>query len=254
MSYLLETKSEFEALLRLWDLIITNGVSNGNYIEVLNCLLSIEYDSASLQRFIDFKDSYLQTVGEAGASGWNRATRVYTNPKDRPTKPSYLKRLIDYPDRPRKWEASEQGVNQKENIIAEMAEKPGYSNLSFVFLRPADLIDKFRPGYVPCPIAGDFKFRDGRLNLSVMFRTCDAFLVGYADIVYLRTLQKEILSKAKDRTKRDALRQGTLGNLNLFFSRVYIPKSITQKDKESKKSRRLKVLPILNHLRDEMNI
>jgi len=109
---------------------------------------------------------------------WNRATRVYTTCTDRPTRPSYLKRLLAFPDRPRNRASGADGLNQIEKISMEFAKKPGFSNLSFIILRPADLHDQFRPGYVPCAIAGDFKFRDGRIDFNVMFHTSDALALG----------------------------------------------------------------------------
>jgi len=192
MSYLITAENDLDGLRKLLQLILGEGQSNGNYLEILSCLLTLRYDPAGLARFRAFRGRFLQIAGQPGEDGWSRATRVYTTVKDLPTKPSYLKRLLEYPDRPRKAKESALYINQEGTIINELAKKPGFSNLSFVFLRPADLVDKARPGYVPCPIAGDFKFRDGKLHLNVMFRTGDAFAVGYADIFYLRNLQERV--------------------------------------------------------------
>jgi len=217
MSYLIEAKNDIEGLRKLLRLIIDRGEKNGNYLEILNCLLTISYDKVGLEKFRNFKDGFLRVAGKYGGDGWNRATRVYTTTKDKPTKPSYLKRLVEYPDSPRKCKDSIFSINQIDTIINELAKKPGISILSFVFLRPADLIDKFRPGYVPCPIAGDFKFRDGKLHLSVMFRTSDAFGVGYADIIYLRNIQEHVLAEAQSKSTNEQLRCGCLGDLNLYL-------------------------------------
>jgi thymidylate synthase len=224
MGYLLEGNNEMCGLHHLLQLILEKGSLRGNYLEVLNCLLTIGFDPEAWEDFLNFEEEYLQISGEIGRIGWNKASRVYTSTKDRPSKPSYRKRLISYPDKARRSENDSTGLNQIEKISFELSKKPGFSNLSFVFLRPADLHDQFRPGYVPCPIAGDFKFRDGRLNLSVMFRTIDAFGVGYADIYYLRHLQKEIFDKARLLTERKDLLEGNIGDLNLYFSRAYIEK------------------------------
>lgn len=80
-----------------------------------------------------------------------------------------------------------------------------------------------RPGYVPCPISGDFKFREGKLQLNIFFRSHDALNFGYADIYYFRKLQIEVLSKAKKITKSKVLQNGNIGTLNFHFSRAYIP-------------------------------
>ncbi|HKH38299.1 MAG TPA: hypothetical protein VKA82_14150 [Rubrobacter sp.] len=233
-------------------LISEEGKPNGNYLEILNCLLSIEYHPADWQHFCDFRQDFLRVGGGVAEKGWSRASRVYTVPKDSPTKPSYLKRLIDYPDRPRKAVADQGGLDQLAKIAIELAKKPGYSNLSFVFLRPADLHDQFRPGYVPCPIAGDFKFRDGKLQLSVMFRTNDAFAVGYADLYYMRQIQLDVLKEAQRLTESDTLQYGKPGNLNMFFARTYIEKSKVIKMADGQK--RVQVRPLVEKLIQELEI
>lgn len=338
MSYFLVANNELDALHDLLQLIMQKGKTNGNCLEVLNCLLSIHYNLNSWKDFCNFKDEYLRIGGEAARVGWNRASRVYTNRIDRMTKPSYLKRLEEYPDSPRKnskifyvfswdevpgrdnekileflrvnfniiWskkskiEKIENGrvikisnkdkfilleindkntevnlkidedrsiklipkmenktlniyskffnLNQIEKISAELAKKPGFSNLSFVIFRPADLYDQFRPGYVPCPIAGDFKFRDGQLNLSVMFRTNDAFGVGYADIFYLRNLQIKTLRLAQERSTNKKLKDGRIGDLNIYFCRTFIEKSRSSRGIDSTSSERIRIIPIVDKL------
>jgi thymidylate synthase len=194
----LTSRNELFALHDLLTLILREGRPNGNYLEILNCLMSVEYQPTDWQQFRDFRKDFLRVGGDVAKTGWRRASKVYTVAKDSPAKPSYIKRLIDYPDQPRRAVTEQGGLDQLAKIAFELAKKPGYSNLSFVFLRPADLHDQFRPGYVPCPIAGDFKFREGKLQLSVMFRTNDAFAVGYADLYYLRQIQLDVLNKAQD--------------------------------------------------------
>jgi len=88
-----------------------------------------------------------------------------------------------------------------------------------VILRPADLFDQFRPGYVPCLIAGDIKYRNGMLELNVMFRTSDALTVAYADIFYMRKLQMDLIEMIKQRTDQKELIKITPGVLNMFFAR-----------------------------------
>lgn len=214
--------------------------------------MSVEYHPADWQQFRDFRNDFLRVGGDVAEAGWRRASKVYTVAKDSPTKPSYLKRLIDYPDRPRRLVAEQNGLDQLAKIVIELAKKPGFSNLSFVFLRPADLHDQFRPGYVPCPIAGDFKFREGKLQLSVMFRTNDAFAVGYADLYYLRQIQLDVLNEAQKRTERDVLKDGSPGNLNIYFARTYIEKSKVIKTADGTK--RLRVGPIVDRLLKEVEI
>ncbi len=231
MAHLIEAIGELEALRKWLALILQSGQNNGNYLELLNTLLTIDHEDKLWDAFIAFQASYFKATYPVGEKGWNRATRVYTTTKHKQAKPSYLARLQDYPDQARK--AQRQGINQLDSIVQDLISKPGYSCLSFVILRPADLIDKFRPGYVPCPIAGDFKFRNKRLDLSVMFRTSDALLVGYADIYYLRKLQRRVLKEAANLSDKKTLAEATLGNLSLFFVRTYVPRKIKNKDGSS---------------------
>jgi hypothetical protein len=338
MGYFLEANNELCALHDLLQLITQEGKANGNCLEVLNCLLTIHYDPDAWDDFCRIKEDFLYIGGEAAKIGWDRASRIYTSRKDRPTKPSYLKRLEAYPDKPRRCDKNSYmfswngipgtdngrliesltknfgiewvktakiektdvdktikvftgknslslklndkdleviveiddgrtgkflaemkhnvlniyrdflGLNQIEKIGIELAKKPGFSNLSFVILRPADLHDQFRPGYVPCPIAGDFKFRNGQLNLSVMFRTNDAFAVGYADIYYLRSLQMATLNQAQKLTGNEKLKKGRIGDLNLYFCRTFVEKSKRSKKIDSLGSRTIKIIPLVNGL------
>lgn len=252
MTYLLEARNESDGLRRLLKIIIEKGKTNGNYLEILNCLLSIQYDQHGLDQFRGFLPQFLSLTGEVGKRGWNRATRVYKTTKDLPTKPSYLKRLIQYPDRARKQEDNSSHINQIETITNDLAHKPGYNTLSFVFLRPADLIDKFRPGYVPCPIAGDFKFREDCLNLSVMFRTSDALSVGYADIFYLREIQEMVLGKAKEKSYNNKLENSRVGELHIFFSRTFITKKYKLVDKITGTTKEFDVIPLAVRLIEEL--
>lgn len=215
--------SESDGLARAIAITLEEGCRQGDKIEKLCFLVSVPFEEMAWKKYRNFQQDYVEFSNSLGLHGWQRATRVYTDPRDRPTKPSYLKRLVAFPDRHRRSPQSEVSINQINTIVHKLAAKPGYSLLSFVFLRPADLHDQFRAGYVPCPIAGDFKYRNGQLHLNVMFRTCDLLAVGYADIFYLRQLQLDVLSEAKQITQRSDLSSGVPGDLNLFFGRAYVP-------------------------------
>ena len=214
-----------EGLRGLLERILTSGRRNGSYLEIVGCLLSMDFQQNRWKTFCGLREAYLEAGGGFSRTGWVRATRVYTTCTDKPTKPSYLKRLVAFPDKTRKETASKEGLDQIEKISMELAKKPGFSNLSFVILRPADLHDQFRPGYVPCAIAGDFKFREGRIDLNVMFRTSDALSVGYADIYYMRQLQMQVLRLAQEKTANAALKRAEIGMLNMYLCRTYIQRT-----------------------------
>jgi len=228
--HLLTATDELEGLRILLECILTSGRRNGAYLEIVGCLLSIDFRQNRWEDFCNLRGAYLEAGGEICRAGWDRATRVYTNRADKPTKPSYLNRLVAFPDKPRKWTSATKGLNQIEKISIELAKKPGFSNLSFVILRPADLYDQFRPGYVPCAIAGDFKFREGRIDLSVMFRTSDALAVGYADIYYMRLLQMQVLRLAKEKAMNVTLDEAEIGMLNMYLCRTFVQRTRTSKN------------------------
>ena len=225
--HFLTADDELGGLRILLESILSSGRRNGTYLEIVGCLLSINFRQDRWEDFCKFREGYFGAGGEFSRKGWDRATRVYTTRTDKPTKPSYLNPLVAFPDKPRKWTSATKGLNQIEKISMERARKPGFSNLSFVILRPADLHDQFRPGYVPCAIAGDFKFRDGRIDLNVMFRTSDAPAVGYADIYYMRQLQMRVLNLAK--TLNASLTTAELGLLNMYLCRLYPANTDKQK-------------------------
>lgn len=225
--HFLTADDELGGLRILLECILSSGRRNGTYLEIVGCLLSMNFRQNRWEDFCNLREGYIAAGGEFSRKGWERATRVYTTRTDKPTKPSYLNRLVAFPDRPRKWTSATKGLNQIEKISIELARKPGFSNLSFVILRPADLHDQFRPGYVPCAIAGDFKFRNGRIDLNIMFRTSDALAVGYADIYYMRQLQMQVLDLAKPLNV--SLATAEIGLLNMYFCRTYIQRTRTSK-------------------------
>ncbi|MCK4637050.1 MAG: hypothetical protein KAT49_04135 [Methanomicrobia archaeon] len=248
MSFLIRNDNDLQALKNILELVIKEGQDNGNYLEILNCLL--QSSRHKKDQFVEFKDIFFNIIGDPARKGWDKATRVYENTRDFPYKPSYRKRLLEYPDIPKRSDLSY--INQIDKIVTELTKKPGYNILSFVFLRPADLYDKVRPGYVPCPIAGDFKFRKGKLHLNVMFRTCDALTVLYADMFYLRKLQEEVLFKAKKSSRKSKIQKAEIGNLSLYFSRVFIQKAYRYKEKGNTNVRSIKLIPLVKRLIDEI--
>jgi hypothetical protein len=183
-------------------------------------LVSISYTSKGLKEFSKYKDRFLEIVGSTALASLKRADRVYNSGMDRMTKPNYFRRMHNYQEL---VDGNELNVSQIDNIVLEFAKKPKHSLLTFSIFRPADLLKKKRPGYVPCPIAGDFKFRKNELHLNVFFRSNDALNFLYPDIHYLRVLQKRVLDQAKMLSNNDKLKRAKLGKLNLYFSRIYLP-------------------------------
>ncbi|RZJ88133.1 MAG: hypothetical protein EOO20_14385 [Chryseobacterium sp.] len=229
MAFLVQGKNEFDAYLKLIRLVMEEGYKSSRYLEVLNCLLSIEYSKEEFQSFINYKEKYLQAVGGTAKVAWQRAIRVYTTFEDRMTKPSYHKRMRDYSEL---LNGEVHKIDQIDTIINELSHKPKYSLLSFTIFRPVDYLLMKRPGYIPCPIAGDFKFRKGKLHLNIFFRSHDVLNFGYADIYFLRKLQLQVLDEAQQVTRHLALKKGEIGSLNFHFSRAFLPLRMEMRKKQ----------------------
>lgn len=215
------SKSEAEACLVAISEVSQSGVRVKRSLELSPLVLSIPFDPSKFEVFSKARVEYGRLLGVNGVAAINRTDRVYTSSKGRITKPSYRERLENYPDvvsRP----VLLNSVNQIDKISEEMSRCPRASNHSFVFMRPADLYEKRRPGYVPCPIAGDFKLRKGSISLNVMFRSCDVLNFLYSDIYYLRRLQREVLDKVTLINEEKFLNKTRIGDMNLFLSRAFI--------------------------------
>ena len=228
----IEANGTLDALKKTLSYILEKGYREGSYLECSPLTLTISPNPSEIITE-EIHTRIISIASPFSNNGWERAKRVYTTEKDKRSKPSYRKRLTRYPDKPSYIRRDLPQIDQITNISDDMAKKPGFSCLSFTVLRPADLIDKFRPGYVPCLISGDFKFRKGFLSLNTMFRTNDALSVLFADLTYLRLLQKEVLERAKIKTTSEKLLNGNIGDLSIFFSRITIP--LYLKDKSGDK-------------------
>lgn len=150
--------------------------------------------------------------------GAKKAERAYVNTFDLITKPSYIKRakaFSDYSDRNKRPSR----IDQIASIAKGFCEEPNASYHVMSFFRPIDLLEKFRPGYVPCVVSADFKYRDGALNAKFFFRTCDAYNLLPFDLSYCTGITEQLLSKVR---KSGFKRQIKLGNISFWFSRTYV--------------------------------
>lgn len=220
MKYL-HVKDEFDGVRKSICAVIEEGYRVKRSLELCPLVLSIPYIEESYKIFSINRVAYSELVGPSGTAARVRTDRVYTDEADRVTKPSYRSRLIYYPDSTL-YPLPRNSIDQISRIASDLALRPRISTLSFTFLRPSDLYRNIRPGYVPCPISGDFKFRRGRLILNVMFRSCDVLNFLYHDIFYMRRLQEEMLTRAKCEYGSKLEESSTIGDLNLFLSRAFV--------------------------------
>ena len=229
MASLIESENELQAFYDLIIKIKESGIKSSRYLELLNCLVSINYTESVFNDFLQFKNEFINTVGNTAKLSFKRADRVYKPGIDLMTKPNYFNRMNSSNELFRDEIIK---VDQISNIIFELAERPKHSLLTFSIFRPTDLVAKKRPGYVPCPIAGDFKFRNNELQLNMFFRTNDALNFFYPDVYYLRQLQFYVLEQAKKITKHKKLQNGNIGSLNFHFSRIFLPLRMEMRKRE----------------------
>jgi hypothetical protein len=198
---------------------LNEGEALSDRFELLSLLATVS-SAESLDRTRRFVRSYKQVVG---STFWRRAETLYTSSRPLRWKVSYRGRIIGISKQPEE--------NQIQCIIDSLARTPGANTLSFSFYRPSDhRRARALPASMPCPIAGDFKYRQSRLHLNVFFRTHDVYRLGFPDLFFMRLLQHEVLSKAKVKSPQK-FGMANLGELNIFFSRVFILK----RDKKSAK-------------------
>ena len=245
MPELIQTDSELKAYLLLLERIEQKGERSSRYLELLNSIVSIDFNEISYDDFLQNKDYLINIIGETAFLSFKRAIRVFENEEDRVTKPSYRKRLINYDEN---FNGSVISVNQLENITYELIQKPLSSTLSFSFYRPIDNIKKQRQGYVPCPLTGDFKFRKNKLHLSIFFRSQDALNFFIPDVYYFRQLQFEILKSVKKEDIKNKFTKAEIGSLNFHYSRVYLPLSMEWKPRQYKN--KPEMMKIINKLKN----
>ncbi|MHB9399890.1 thymidylate synthase [Mesorhizobium sp. RSR380A] len=221
MTYAITSKSETDACCRAISEVFLQGKRVKRSLEISPLVIFIPYSPERFTYFAERRYEYGELLGIRGLKAIERTARVYTSEKNRVSKPSYRSRLENFPDtasRPVPLNA----INQIDKIVSEVSAFPRASTHVFTFFRPSDLYNKRWPGYVPCPTSGDFKYRDGKLSLNVMFRSCDILNFLYNDIYYLRQIQFSILRKAKEADGSKLPPTTQPGPLNLFLSRAFI--------------------------------
>jgi len=200
------------ALGKLISLTLEDGQVLSDRLELLGVLVSVS-SAERIDRTRKFVRSYKKIVG---TEFWDRAETLYSSLKSLRWKVSYRGRLIGDNKHPEE--------NQIQSIIDSLLKAPGANTLSFCFYRPSDhRRARAIPASMPCPIAGDFKYRQSRLHLNVFFRTHDAYRLGFPDLFFMRSLQQEVLAMVQTLNPRK-FDHANLGELNVFFSRVFILK------------------------------
>jgi hypothetical protein len=150
--------------------------------------------------------------------GLRKAERAYTRNGDRITKPSYIRRVRSFIDFSRKTR-SLSDIDQIKTVARGFCKEPNASYHIISVFRPVDLLDKFRPGYVPCVICADFKYRNKKLIAKFFFRSCGAYNLLPFDIFYCT----DIVEQLKEEIMRNNFPEDIkIDRIMFWFSRIYI--------------------------------
>jgi hypothetical protein len=190
---------------------------NHNF-EIQDLILQLAFRSRGMSDLREFLDLVCESEPHTLGKGFRKAERAYVRTGDRITKPSYIRRLRAFPDFSRRTE-SVKNIDQIKSVAKGFCDEPNASYHVVSIFRPVDLFEKFRPGYVPCVISADFKYREGQLNGKFFFRSCDAFNLLPFDIFYCAGILEQLSDEIASRGFNEDF---CIGAMTFWFSRIYI--------------------------------
>ena len=178
----------------------------------------IPYSVTSIKLMESFSEDLAAHIPELWSFGSKRAKKAYSSRKHTISKPSYIARLRNYCN---EWRAC-----QIESILSLFEREPFSGGLVFSIFHPSDILQRFRPGYVPCLISGVFLKVGQELHLNAFFRSQSIIEFGLYDLMFLRSLQKELVSRIKEKKPRAKIECGAL---NLSFSRAIVQRRLARR-------------------------
>lgn len=207
-----------------------SSVGRDNAWEVAPVLCSIPYSVNAIHDLEVFERAVNIELPQLCTHGRNRAAKAFQQDRDTITKPSYIARLTSGCT----WSLL---VSQRDTLVKTFMREPLSGGLVFSVFHPRDLIDRHRPGYVPCLISGTFLLHKQRLHLSAFFRSQSILEFGIYDLLFLRRFQQQFLDSIAA-IPRDAVPKRIRpkyhvrpGPLNLQFSRVVVPSRLARNRK-----------------------
>jgi len=194
------------------------GERHNHNFEVQDLVLRLPYSrevTVELRRFVEF---LCEREPLKLATGLRKAERAYLRNGDRITKPSYVSRVRSYQDFSKRTK-SISTIDQIKTVARIFCEEPNASYHVISVSRAIDLLEKFRPGYVPCVICADFKYRNRKLVAKFFFRSCDAYNLLPFDLFYCIGLSEQLLNQI---IINSFPRKIELGEIMFWFSRIYV--------------------------------
>lgn len=170
---------------------------------------SIPYTDKGVSNLIDLKEALADRFPALLAFGEKRAKKAFVSTADTITKPSYIGRIRDF---------RKNGIDQLCTMTDVASSEPASGGLVFSVFSPHDLIDRRRPGYVPCLISGSFLLHEDELQLNAFFRSQSVVEFGIFDLIFLRQFQLDFLQSYNKNARQEA----RPGSLNLLFGRIIV--------------------------------
>lgn len=205
----------YEAVLRRFE--YSHYRHNHNF-EIQDLVLRLPANPGTTTRLRTFLDHILVVEPLRLAKGLRKAERAYARTGDRITKPSYIRRIRSFSDFSRKTRTVS-NIDQIKSVARGFCREPNASYHVISIFRPVDLLDKFRPGYVPCVVCADFKYRNKKLDGKFFFRSCDAYNLLPFDMFYCTGIMEQLFEQI---TRNQFPRPIELGSALFWFSRIYI--------------------------------
>ena len=215
----LQIYSEIDYLASAVELCKETRTGSDGMWQYAPMLCSIPYDSQNLVRLSELKTEIANVFPRLAEFGDKRAAKAFKTLKGSITKPSYFGRIANQRiGKPSQIATIETLINSQ----------PSSGGMAFTVFDPDDLINKFRPGFVPCLIAGSFLIHEDELQLNAFFRSQSVMEFGIQDLTFLRELQANMLASVQDSYHSTSRRNLSLGRLNLHFGRVIIQRRLAR--------------------------
>ena len=197
--------------------------------QIAPVMASIAFTSTGVEDLEGFASAVARAFPELGLHGQRRAHKAFVDEAGSLTKPSYVGRL-------RKGDVWGMAQGQRSLLLDAFIREPLSGGLVFTVFHPRDLVDRKRPGYVPCLVAGSLVVHDHALHLNAFFRSQSIVEFGVHDLLFLRKFQVEFLenSLAVDGHEFPKRQRGAIvhpGPMNLHFGRVIIQSRLARNRK-----------------------
>jgi len=200
--------------------------------QVAPFMASIPYRNGVVDKLNSLVSTLEEEFPDLVHYGRKRAAKAYQSAKGSITKPSYSGRIAG---------TDGQNVNQLDALANIFSKEAHSGGLSFSVFLPRDLIDRQRPGYVPCLLSGTYLLENDELHMSVHFRSQSIIEFGVFDLINIRIMQEE-MTRRFNKIRPASVKEFQPGALNVLASRIFVHRRV-MKIGNNKFSKRDDVLP-----------